>query len=48
METFGSRVSQNGQGEVVDVSLHDPEVTDADLAHFAGLAALEYLDLRGT
>jgi len=42
------RVSQNEQGEVVEVYLRGPEVTDASLAHLTGLAALESLHLAVT
>ncbi len=49
VETLGGRVSQNEQGEVVGVFLPHGfgmrKVTDAGLAHLAGLTALEELDL---
>jgi len=48
VETLGGRVSQNEQGEVVEVYLSGPKVTDAGLAHLAKLAALERLTLRST
>ncbi len=48
VETLGGRVSQNEQGEVVGVRLSGPEVTDAGLAHLAGLTALKELDLTRT
>ena len=40
VETLGGRVSQNEQGEVVEVYLSGPKVTDAGLVHLTGLAAL--------
>ena len=48
VETLGGRVSQNEQGEVVEVRLSRTAVTDAALAHLTGLTALEELDLWGT
>ena len=48
VETLGGRVSQNEQGEIVGVRLSGPEVTDAGLAHLAGLTALETLFLGVT
>ena len=39
---------ENEQGEVVEVYLSGPEVTDASLAHLTGLAALESLHLAAT
>ena len=48
VETLGGRVSQNEQGEIVGVRLSGPEVTDAGLAHLAGLPALESLYLSDT
>jgi hypothetical protein len=46
VETLGGHVSQkNEQGEVVEVYLSRTRVTDADLAHLAGLPALEHLSL---
>ena len=48
VETLGGRVSQNEQGEVVEVYLDGPKVTDAGLAHLAGLTALEQLHLDRT
>ena len=43
VETLGASVSQNEQGEVVGVDLFGPKVTDAGLAHLAGLTALRAL-----
>ena len=43
-----ARGRENEQGEVVEVYLPGPEVTDASLAHLAGLTALELLILDGT
>ena len=43
-----ARGRENEQGEVVEVYLPRPEVTDASLAHLAGLTALELLILDGT
>ena len=48
VETLGGRVSQNEQGEVVTVVLSRTRVTDADLAHLAGLTALATLNLADT
>ena len=48
VETLGGRVSQNEQGEVVEVYLSGSKVTDASLAHLTGLAALESLHLAVT
>ena len=43
-----ARGRENEQEEVVEVYLPGPEVTDASLAHLAGLTALELLILDGT
>ena len=43
VETLGGSLRQNEQGEVVTVALSRTRVTDADLAHLTGLAALERL-----
>jgi hypothetical protein len=48
VETLGGRLRPNEQGEVVEVNLIGSEVTDAGLAHLAGLTALEALDLDYT
>ncbi len=48
VETLGGQVSQNEQGEVVEVYLFGTQVTDASRAHLSGLAALDNLHLRGT
>jgi Leucine-rich repeat (LRR) protein len=48
VETLGGRVSQNEQGEVVEVYLSGSQVTDASLAHLTGLTALERLTLVAT
>mgnify|MGYP001407054826 CR=1 FL=1 len=48
VETLGGRLRQNEQGEVVEVNLIGSEVTDAGLAHLAGLAALQFLHLNDT
>ena len=48
VETLGGSLRQNEQGEVVEVYLPGPEVTDARLAHLAGLTALETLILDFT
>ena len=52
VETLGGgsccRVSQNEQGEVVEVRLSRTAVTDAGGVHLTGLAALETLYLWGT
>ena len=48
VETLGGRVSQNEQGEVVGVDLFGPKVTDASLAHLAGLTELKSLVLSTT
>ena len=48
VETLGGRVRQNEQGEVVEVYLSGPKVTDAGLAHLAWLTALKELDLSRT
>ena len=48
VETLGGRVSQNEQGEVVEVFLRNTRITDAGLPHLAGLTALERLDLYDT
>jgi len=48
VETLGGQVSQNEQGEVVEVRLSRTAVTDAGLAHLTGLTALEELDLWNT
>ena len=42
-----ARGRENEQGEVVEVYLPRPEVTDASLAHLTGLTALERLYLYG-
>ena len=47
-ETLGGRLHQNEQGGVVEVNLIGSEVTDAGLAHLAGLAALKFLHLNDT
>ena len=48
VETLGGCVSQNEQGEVVEVFLRNTRITDAGLPHLAGLTALERLDLYDT
>ena len=48
VETLGGRVSQNEQGEVVTVDLSRTGVTDASLAHLAGLTELKSLVLSTT
>ena len=48
VETLGGRMSQNEQGEVVEVVLIGDQVTDASLAHLTGLPSLQSLDLEGT
>ena len=43
LETLGGRVSQNEQGEVVEVYLSGPKVTDASLAQHHAAPAAENL-----
>ena len=48
VETLGGELDQNDEGEVVVVDLDSTPVTDAGLAHLAGLTALESLRLSNT
>ena len=49
VETLGGgRGYENEQGEVVEFLIIGDQVTDAGLAHLAGLTALEFLHLGGT
>ena len=43
-----ARIKQNEQGEVVEVSLGNPRITDSGLVHLKGLVNLQTLSLRGT
>ena len=48
LKKLGARIKQNEQGEVVEVRLVGPKITDAGLVHLKGLTGLQVLFLMNT
>ena len=48
LEDKGANLTKNEQGEIIEVSLWDTEITDAGLVHLKEQNNLEYLWLDGT